>query len=77
MVDDKNIIATGFNNPSLQISPVKLNENNYLVWLRSCLLFMKVRGLWGYITGDTRKPALNNPTFNQYYSKNSCYGMAH
>ncbi|TYH94701.1 hypothetical protein ES332_A12G057400v1 [Gossypium tomentosum] len=72
MVDDKNIIATSFNNPSLQISPAKLNENNYLAWLRSCLLFMKVRGLRGYITGDTRKPASNNPTFNQYDSKNSC-----
>lgn len=78
MVEDKILVATSSNNPSLQISPVKLDGNNLLItWAQFCLLFIKARGLQGYITGDARKPVPNKPTFNQWDSKNSRYGMAH
>lgn len=35
------------NNPSLQISLVKLDRNNYIAGSKSCLLFIKAHGLQG------------------------------
>ncbi|KAK8260346.1 hypothetical protein V6Z12_D13G116500 [Gossypium hirsutum] len=52
-------------NPSLQISPVKLDRNNYLTWSRSCLLFIKACELQGYITGKTTKLELTNSIFKK------------
>ncbi|TYG40599.1 hypothetical protein ES288_D12G105700v1 [Gossypium darwinii] len=45
-------------NPSLQISPVKLDGHNYLTWSRSCLLFIK------------DQPELTDSTFSQWDSTN-------
>lgn len=38
----------------LQISPVKLNGTNYLIWPRSCSLVIAARRLTGYITSSTK-----------------------
>ncbi|KAK6934023.1 Retrotransposon Copia-like, N-terminal [Dillenia turbinata] len=58
-------------NPSLQISPVKLDSTNYLSWSRSCLLFIQARGLKGYVTGEKPKPAITDSTYNQWEAENS------
>ncbi|XP_057996496.1 uncharacterized protein LOC131175840 [Hevea brasiliensis] len=58
-------------NPSLQISPVKLDGTNYLAWSRSCLLFIQARGLQGYITKDRKKPESTSSTYSQWESENS------
>ncbi|KAK6918108.1 Retrotransposon Copia-like, N-terminal [Dillenia turbinata] len=58
-------------NPSLQISPVKLDGTNYLSWSRSCLLFIQARGLKGYVTGEKPKPAIIDSTYNQREAENS------
>ena len=71
MEGDKRIAAISTDNPSLQISPVKLDGNNYLAWSRSCLLFIKARGMQGYITGAKVKQAAVDPSFNQWNSENS------
>ncbi|KAJ7972159.1 Retrovirus-related Pol polyprotein from transposon TNT 1-94 [Quillaja saponaria] len=39
-------------NPSLQISLMKFDGNNFLAWSRSCLLFIQARGLYGYVIGS-------------------------
>lgn len=58
-------------NPSLQISPIKLDGQNYLAWSRSCLLFIKARGLYDYITGRKKRPAEEDPLLGQWESENS------
>ena len=51
--------AVPFNNPSLVISPMKVDGSNYLAWSYFCKLFIKVRGLEDYIIGmKTQKLAL-------------------
>ncbi|KAK6932088.1 Retrotransposon Copia-like, N-terminal [Dillenia turbinata] len=57
-------------NPSLQISRVKLDGTNYLSWSRSCLLFIQ-RGLKGYVTREKPKPTITDSTYNQWEAKNS------
>nr|KJB49029.1 hypothetical protein B456_008G098500 [Gossypium raimondii] len=66
--DKKLVIPT--DNPSLQISPVKLVGHNYLTWSRSCLLFIKDRGLQGYIIDKSSEPELTDSTFSQWDSTN-------
>lgn len=56
-------------NPSFQISPVKLDKT-YLSWSKSYLLFIKVRGLQRYITGDMKKPDVGDLEYNVWDSKN-------
>ena len=41
-------------NCTLQINPIKLHGNNYLAWFQTCLLFIKARGLYGYIASEKR-----------------------
>lgn len=35
-------------------------------WSRSCLLFIKARGLYGFITGNTKKPDPSSSDFNKW-----------
>lgn len=41
-------------NPSLQITTVKLDGSNYLAWSRSALLSIKSRGMVDYLLGNAR-----------------------
>ncbi|XP_073282737.1 uncharacterized protein, partial [Primulina huaijiensis] len=61
-------ITTTYDNPSLQISPVKLDGTNYLAWSRSCLLFIQARGMQGYING---KITSNRADTSKWESENS------
>ncbi|KAJ7954402.1 Retrovirus-related Pol polyprotein from transposon TNT 1-94 [Quillaja saponaria] len=58
-------------NPSLQISPMKFDGNNFLAWSRSCLLFIQARGLYGYVIGSKSKPADGDPLLESWISENS------
>ena len=71
METDKRIAGISTDNPSLQISLVKLDGNNYLAWSRSCLLFIKARGMQDYITSVKVKPVATDPLFHQWDSENS------
>lgn len=66
MVDGKKIPIPSSDNPSLQISPIKFDGTNYFAWSRSCLLFIKARGLYGFITGNTKKPDPSSSEFNKW-----------
>jgi len=52
-------------NPTIQISLIKLDGNNYLAWSRSCLLFSEARGLYGYIAGEKERSIAGNSIFDQ------------
>ena len=57
--------------PSLQISPIKLNSLNYLIWSRSCSLAIAARRLTGYITGSTEPPTEDSALSAQWISENA------
>ncbi len=57
--------------PSLQISPIKLDRHNYLVWSRSCLLFIKAKGLYDYITYRGKRPPEEDSASSQWELKKS------
>lgn len=71
MADSKKTPIPSSDNPSLQFSLIKFDGTNYLVWSRSCLLFIKARGLYGYITGTTTKPDTSSSDFTKWDSENS------
>ncbi|KAA8546859.1 hypothetical protein F0562_003288 [Nyssa sinensis] len=48
-------------NPTLQISPMKLDGNNYLSWSRVCLLSIDAAGLYDYVTGTLKEPTSTDP----------------
>ena len=69
--DGIKFLAAFIDNPSLQISPLKLDGTNYLAWSRSCLLSIKARGLQGYINNGKRRPDDTNPAVHKWDSENS------
>ncbi|XP_059638974.1 uncharacterized protein LOC132281274 [Cornus florida] len=44
-------------NPGLQITTVKLDGSNYLIWAQSAKMFIGGKGKIGYITGSEKEPA--------------------
>ncbi|KAA8532218.1 hypothetical protein F0562_032257 [Nyssa sinensis] len=58
-------------NPTVQISPVKLDENNYQAWSRACLLSIDATGLYDYVNGTIKEPTSIDPTLKQCRSSNS------
>lgn len=70
-------MVTPTQNPSLQISPVKLDGSTYPAWSCSCKLFIKAHGLEDYITGVRgQKPATNDPTATKLELEFSCNVLA-
>ncbi|KAA8531126.1 hypothetical protein F0562_005835 [Nyssa sinensis] len=57
-------------NPTLHISQVKLDGNNYLSWSRACLLSIDA-GLYDYVTGTLKEPTSIDPTVRQWWLINS------
>ena len=72
MEDIEGDIKTHDNSYSI-ISPVKLDgSKTYLAWSRSCLLFIKARRLYGYITGEKQQPPVTDTTAcGQWEAENS------
>jgi hypothetical protein len=46
-------------NPTLQITTVKLDGPNYLAWSQFALLSIKSRGKMGYLNGKIQEPKLD------------------
>ena len=58
-------------NPSLHITTHKLNGLNFLRWSQSIKLFIRGKGEIGYLTGTTKAPKEDDPSFQTWDSKNS------
>ncbi|GAV90976.1 UBN2_3 domain-containing protein [Cephalotus follicularis] len=71
-VNSENRIGVSISdNPSLQISPKKLDGQKYLEWSRSCLLFIKARGLYDYLIEKKKRPVSDDPLLGQWEYENS------
>ncbi|XP_028084053.1 uncharacterized protein LOC114285227 [Camellia sinensis] len=64
-------VITFTDSPSLQISPVKLDGSNYLIWSRSYSLAIAAHRLTGYITGFLPLPDGDDFLLTQWISKNA------
>jgi hypothetical protein len=49
-------------NPTLQITTVKLDGLNYLAWSQFALLSIKSRGKMGYLNDRIKEPQPDDPT---------------
>ncbi|XP_028098794.1 uncharacterized protein LOC114298423 [Camellia sinensis] len=55
----------------LQISHVKLDSTNYLIWFRSCSLAIAACHLTGYIDGTLKQPADDGDLCTQWIFENA------
>lgn len=48
---------------SSPITTVKFDDTNYLTWSQSVKISIRGCGKWGYISGDTKAPKRDDPTY--------------
>ena len=56
---------------SVQITTIRLNENNFLRWSKFVRMYIRGRGKIGYLTGDTKEPVRTNPSYATWNAENS------
>lgn len=56
---------------TLQITILKLDVMNYLIWSRSALLSIQNRGLYRYLTREFKKPQISGPLHDKWIAENS------
>jgi len=61
----ENQVTSHGENPTLQITTVKLEGLNYLSWLHYALLCIKSNGKMGYLNGKIQEPKPNDPTYDK------------
>ncbi|PIA38054.1 hypothetical protein AQUCO_02900119v1 [Aquilegia coerulea] len=64
-------IPVSMDNPSLQITTVKLDGQNFLIWALSARMYIAGRGKIGYLTSDAKVPESTDTTYSKWYSENS------
>ena len=60
-----------YDNPTLQITPEKLNDRNFLRWSQAVQLFLAARGKMGYFRGTIKKPKILDPSIGLQEAENS------
>ncbi|KAL5768068.1 hypothetical protein ACOSQ2_014851 [Xanthoceras sorbifolium] len=55
----------------VQITTIHLNGDNFLRWSQSVRMYIRGRGKIGYLTGETKKPNLEDPTYATWDAENS------
>ncbi|KAI3446825.1 hypothetical protein Pfo_003490 [Paulownia fortunei] len=56
---------------SVQITTIRLNENNFLRWSQSVRMYIKGRGKIGYLTGDTIELSKTDSSYATWDAENS------
>nr|CAD1829166.1 unnamed protein product [Ananas comosus var. bracteatus] len=57
-------------NPCLQITPFKLNRNNFLPWSQSATLFLSGKFKLGYVNGKIQEPPIDDTKYDEWKSNN-------
>ena len=55
----------------VQITTIRLNGDNYLRWSQSVRMYIRGRGKIGYLTGEKKAPAPEDPTYATWDAENS------
>ncbi|XP_073132876.1 uncharacterized protein [Henckelia pumila] len=56
---------------SVQITNIRLNGDNFLRWSQSVRMYIRGRGKIGYLTGDKKMPASEDPSYAIWDAENS------
>ncbi|RVW76413.1 hypothetical protein CK203_056591 [Vitis vinifera] len=56
---------------SVQITTIRLNGDNFLRWSQSVRMYMKGHGKMGYLTGEKKAPAVDDPNYAIWDAENS------
>ena len=59
------------NSHSVQIATIRLNGDNFLRWSQSVRMYIRGQRKIGYIAGDKKAPAVNDPLFDSWDAENS------
>ena len=59
------------NSHSVQITSIRLNGDKMLRWSQSVRMYIRGQGKIGYVTGDKKAPAVNDPLFDSWDAENS------
>lgn len=56
---------------SVQITTICLNGDNFLHWSQAVRMYIRGRGMMGYLTGGTAAPPKTDPTYATWDARNS------
>lgn len=59
------------NSPTVQITTIRLNGDNFLRWAQSVRMFIRGQGKIDYITGEKTTPNPADPSFARWNVENS------
>lgn len=68
---ERQVVTSLGENPTLQITTVKLDGLNYLAWSQLTLLSIKSIGKMGYLNGRIQEPQPNDPAYDKWEVENS------
>ncbi|KAJ4942683.1 hypothetical protein NE237_000049 [Protea cynaroides] len=58
-------------NHTVQITTIRLNGDNFLRWSQSVCMYLRGRGKMGYLTGNAKEPAVEDPLHAVWDAENS------
>ena len=59
------------NTPTVQITIIRLNRDNFLRWSQSIRMYIRKQGKIGFITGEKTTPSPDDPSFAVWDAENS------
>lgn len=68
-------IMTNADSHSVQITTIRLNGDNFLRWSQAVRMYIKGRGMMGYLTGETKAPPETDPAYATWDAGNSMVMM--
>ncbi|RVW50122.1 hypothetical protein CK203_012113 [Vitis vinifera] len=71
ITDSSKISPTTSESHSVQITTIRLNGDNFLRWSQSVWMYIKGRGKMGYLTGEKKAPAVDDPNYAIWDAENS------
>ena len=71
ITDSSKISPTTSESHSVQITTIRLNGDNFLRWSQSVRMYIRGRGKMGYLTGEKKAPAVDDPNYAIWDAENS------
>ncbi|RVW45622.1 Retrovirus-related Pol polyprotein from transposon RE1 [Vitis vinifera] len=71
ITDSSKISLTTSESHSIQITTICLNGDNFLRWSQSVQMYIRGRGKMGYLTGEKKAPAVDDPNYAIWDVENS------
>ncbi|RVW34481.1 Retrovirus-related Pol polyprotein from transposon RE2 [Vitis vinifera] len=71
ITDSSKISPTTLESHSVQITMISLNGDNFLRWSQSVRMYIRGRGKMGYLMGEKKAPAVDDPNYAIWDAENS------